>query len=77
MDFGSEPVTDGMDNLRNDGGKQFIKDLGLFRQKANSRGIPAGISEEWDRPNDMVSISPSQGQAMYLFGRWISLIRYR
>ncbi|KAI0452178.1 glycoside hydrolase family 17 protein [Xylaria acuta] len=55
IDFGSEPVTDGMDGVREDGGKQFIKDLGLLRKKANSYGIPAGISEEWDRPGDMSS----------------------
>ncbi|KAI0204185.1 glycoside hydrolase family 17 protein [Astrocystis sublimbata] len=55
IDFGSEPVTDGMDGIREDGGKQFIKDLGLLRQKANSYGIQVGISEEWDRPGDMSS----------------------
>ncbi|KAI0436656.1 glycoside hydrolase family 17 protein [Xylaria telfairii] len=55
IDFGSEPVTDGMDGIGADGGKQFIKDLGLLREKANSYGIPAGISEEWDRPSDMRS----------------------
>lgn len=43
-----------MDGIGEDGGKQFVKDLGLLREKANSYGIPAGISEEWDRPGDMV-----------------------
>ncbi|OTB02441.1 glycoside hydrolase family 17 protein [Hypoxylon sp. CI-4A] len=51
-DFGSEPITDNMDG----GGQQFITDLGVFRKKLNSYGIPAGISEEWDRPGDMVCI---------------------
>ncbi|KAI0102408.1 glycoside hydrolase family 17 protein [Nemania sp. FL0031] len=55
IDFGSEPVTDGMDMIRTDGGTQFLKDLASLRAKANSYGIPAGISEEWDRPGDMSS----------------------
>jgi hypothetical protein len=46
-DFGSEPIGDGMDG----GGDQFIIDLGLFRTKMNSYGVPAGISEDWDRPD--------------------------
>ncbi|KAI3318749.1 glycoside hydrolase family 17 protein [Xylariaceae sp. AK1471] len=52
VDFGSEPVTDHMDFPK----EQFIKDLGLFREKLNSYKIPAGISEEWDRPGDMSSM---------------------
>jgi hypothetical protein len=48
-DFGSEPVGDGMDG----GGEQFVTDLGLFKQKMNSHGVPAGISEDWDRPGIM------------------------
>ncbi|KAF2964695.1 hypothetical protein GQX73_g8889 [Xylaria multiplex] len=54
IDFGSEPVTDGMDMINIDGGAQFIKDLALLRQKASNYNIPVGISEEWDRPGDMV-----------------------
>lgn len=46
-DFGSEPIGDGMDG----GGDQFITDLGLFRARMNSCGVPAGISEDWGRPD--------------------------
>ncbi|KAI0594090.1 hypothetical protein F4775DRAFT_586355 [Biscogniauxia sp. FL1348] len=45
-DFGSEPVGDNMDG----GGEQFVADLGSFKEKLNSYGIPAGISEDWNRP---------------------------
>lgn len=38
------------------GGQQFVDDLALFRKKLNSYSIRAGISEEWDRPGDMVSL---------------------
>ncbi|KAH9909636.1 glycoside hydrolase family 17 protein [Xylariomycetidae sp. FL2044] len=55
-DFGSEPITDGMDG----GGQQFVNDLTSFRSKMNSYGIPAGISEEWDRPGDMSSDDGTQ-----------------
>lgn len=48
-DFGSEPVGDGLDG----GGEQFVADLGLFKKKMNSYGIPVGISEDWDRPGVM------------------------
>jgi len=48
-DFGSEPIGDGVDN----GPDQFAKDLAVFKQKMNSYGIPAGISEDWDRPGTM------------------------
>jgi len=50
IDFGSEPVTDNMDG----GGQQFVNDLAAFKKRVNSYGIPAGISEDWDRPGDMV-----------------------
>ncbi len=42
-DFGSEPVGDGMDAAST----QFVTDLGKFRQKMNSYGVKAGISEDW------------------------------
>ncbi|KAJ3554022.1 hypothetical protein NPX13_g10729 [Xylaria arbuscula] len=51
VDFGSEPVTDYMDGGR----QQFVTDLGLFKKKINSYGIPAGISEVWDQPGIMSS----------------------
>ncbi|KAI1813448.1 glycoside hydrolase family 17 protein [Poronia punctata] len=51
IDFGSEPITDNLDG----GGQQFIDDLAAFRERVNSYGIPAGISENWDRPGDMKS----------------------
>ena len=31
------------------GGDQFITDLDLFWARMNSYGVPAGISEDWDR----------------------------
>ncbi|KAI1084506.1 glycoside hydrolase family 17 protein [Whalleya microplaca] len=55
-DFGSEPITDGMDG----GGEQFIADLALFREKLNGYGIPAGISETWDMPGRMSSEDGSE-----------------
>lgn len=60
-DFGSEPITDGMDG----GGQQFVDDLALFRKKLNSYSIRAGISEEWDRPGDM---SSSDGSSLGSIG---------
>jgi hypothetical protein len=62
IDFDSEPVTDGMDMIRVDGGTQFIKDLALLRQKASNYSIPVGISEEWD---DMVR--------MHSYSQWCKL----
>lgn len=47
--FGSEPIGDGVD------GDSFIGDLGSFRAKMNSYGIPVAISEDWDRPGTMSS----------------------
>ncbi|KAM7194948.1 glycoside hydrolase family 17 protein [Rhypophila sp. PSN 637] len=35
------------------GGDQFVADLGKFRAVMNAHGIPAGISEDWDRPGRM------------------------
>ncbi|KOS16712.1 hypothetical protein ESCO_004943 [Escovopsis weberi] len=51
VEFGSEPVGDGMDG----GGAQFVADLGKLRATLNAKGILAGISEDWDRPGIMSS----------------------
>ena len=63
-DFGSEPVGDGMDG----GGAQFVVDLGKFRQKMNSYGVKAGISEDWDRPGTM---SGSNGVGLASVGQGV------
>lgn len=47
VEFGSEPVGDGMD------GDNLPVDLGNFRNNLKSFGVPVGISEDWDRPNIM------------------------
>ncbi|KAI0394864.1 glycoside hydrolase family 17 protein [Xylariaceae sp. FL0594] len=51
IDLGSEPITDWLDG----GGLHFVADLAVFKQRVNAYGIPAGISEEWDRRGDMKS----------------------
>lgn len=54
-DFGSEPVGDGVD------GDNFVSDLRAFKAKMNAYGVPAGISEDWDRPGTM---SGSDGSSL-------------
>ena len=54
-DFGSEPIGDGVDP------GSYISDLGHFKKTMNSYGVPAGISEDWDRPGTM---SGSDGQGL-------------
>ena len=57
-DFGSEPVGDGVDGST----EQFIKDLAAFKATMNGFGVPAGISEDWNRPGKMSSSNgKSQG----------------
>ena len=50
-----------------DGGN-FIQDLAAFKAKMNGYGVPAGISEDWDRPGTM---SSDDGQGLADMGQQV------
>lgn len=64
-DFGTEPVGDGVDG----GGQQFVKDLGAFKARMNAYGVPAGISEDWDRPG---TLSGGDGTGLSAYGKQVA-----
>jgi exo-beta-1,3-glucanase (GH17 family) len=59
-DFGSEPIGDSVDQ------PNFIRDLGSFRSQMRQWGVPVGISEDWDRPNQL---SGNNGNGLAQLGR--------